>query len=171
MRPRRCPNPGQLYEITTRTTDKQLLLRPDERVNEIVLGVIGRAQQLNGARLHAFVFMSTHYHMLLSVDDAAQMSGFLRMVNGNLTVKLNDYHERSGGSWQRRFRAIPVAEDEETQVSRLRYLLSHGVKENLVERPSEWPGASALPWLEHGTPLQGVWTSFTARYHASRRKG
>ena len=171
MRPRRCPNPGQLYEITTRTTDKQLLLRPGARVNEIILGVIGRAQQLNGARLHAFVFMSTHYHLLVSVDDAAQMSGLLRMINGNLTVKLNDYNERSGGSWQRRFAAIPVAADEETQVSRLRYFLSHGVKENLVERPGEWPGASSLPWLERGTPLTGTWTSFTERYHATRRKG
>ena len=141
MRPRRCPNPGQLYEITTRTTDKQLLLRPDERVNEIVLGVIGRAQQLNGARLHAFVFMSTHYHMLLSVDDAAQMSGFLRMVNGNLTVKLNDYHERSGGSWQRRFRSIPVAEDEETQTVRDEL----GVTKRLHKRH----GQSTMPqWID-----------------------
>ena len=62
MRPLRCPIPGYLYEITTNTINGEHLLRPSEKINPIILGVIGRAQQLTGVRIHGFVFMSTHYH-------------------------------------------------------------------------------------------------------------
>ena len=61
MRPRRGPNPGQLFEITTRSIDRRLLLRPSKEVNDIIVGVIGRAQQHYDIQIHAFVFMSTHY--------------------------------------------------------------------------------------------------------------
>ena len=53
---------------------------------------------------------------------------------------------------------------------RLRYLLAHGVKEKLVRRAQDWPGASSLPWLVRGKPIRGIWTSFTDRYHATHRK-
>jgi hypothetical protein len=36
--------------------------------------------------------------------------------------------------------AIVVSDEEAAQVGRLRYILAHGVKENLVERVLDWPG-------------------------------
>ena len=45
MRPRRGPNPGQLFEITPRSIDRRLLLRLSKEVNDIIVGVIGRAHQ------------------------------------------------------------------------------------------------------------------------------
>ena len=171
MRPLRCPIPGYLYEITTNTINGEFLLRPSDEVNRIILGVVGRAQDLTGVRIHAFVFMSTHYHLLVSVRSTRQKSRFMRMLNGNLSKKLNHHHKRSGTMWHRRFRAIGVAADRETQESRMRYILTHGVKEGLVERTTDWPGASALPWLLRDEKLTGIWTDFTARYKAQRREG
>ena len=170
MRPRRGPNPGQLFEITTRSIDRRLLLRPSKEVNDIIVGVIGRAQQHIDVQLHAFVFMSTHYHMLATVASAEDMSAFIGFINCNITRKLNDLNKRRGSSWQRRFTAIGVSKDRCTQERRLRYLLAHGVKEKLVRRAQDWPGASSLPWLVLGKPIRGIWTSFTARYHATHRK-
>ncbi len=169
MRPLRCPIPGYIYEITTSTINGEFLLRPSDEVNRIVLGVIGRAQDLTGVRIHGFVFLSTHYHLLISVRNTRQKSAFMRMLNGNLSKKLNHHHQRTGTMWHRRFRAIGVAADRETQESRMRYILAHGVKEGLVARTTDWPGASALPWLLRGDKLVGIWTDFTARYHAQRR--
>lgn len=37
--------------------------------------------------------------------------------------------------------------DDDALEGRLRYILSHGVKECLVRKPSEWPGLSCLPQL------------------------
>ena len=172
MRPLRGPHPGQLFEITTRSINRRKLLRPSKKVNDIIVGVIGRAQQLKNVnvQLHAFVFMSTHYHILAPADTAQDMSKFIGFINCNITRKLNALNKRSGTGWQRRFRSIGVSNDPCTQRRRLRYLLAHGVKEKLVRRAKDWPGASSLPWLVRGKPIRGVWTSFTARYHATHRK-
>jgi REP element-mobilizing transposase RayT len=171
MRPLRCPLPRGLYEICTRVTGNGLLMRPSDEVNDIILGVIGRAQTQNDVELHAFVFLSNHYHILLSVPSGAALSKFMQFVNGNIARKLNIINDRDGAFWERRFRAIPVSADESTQVWRLRYLLAHGTKENLVGRVEDWPGASSLPWLRDGKKIRGKWQSLTQLYHARRRKG
>ena len=171
MRPRRGPNPGQMFEITTRSVDRRLLLRPSKEVNDIIIGIVGRAQKHIDVKLHAFVFMSTHYHILATVSSADDMSKFIGFINGNITRKLNALNKRNGTGWKRRFKAIGVSKDRCTQERRLRYLLAHGVKEKLVRRAQDWPGASSLPWLVRGKSISGTWTSFTERYHAKHRQG
>ncbi|MCO4764518.1 MAG: transposase [Myxococcales bacterium] len=170
MRPLRCPFPLYCYEITTRTINRQFLMRPEEDIRTIILGVIARAQDLTGVRIHAFHFASNHYHLLITCRNTEQKSKFMRLVNGNLSKKLNHFHGRSGTMWHKRFRAIGVAPDEASQTARLRYIMAHGVKEDLIDKVGDWTGATALPWLLHGESIYGVWTDFTARYHASRRK-
>jgi hypothetical protein len=39
------------------------------------------------------------------------------------------------GIWSRRYQSIPVSGEEGAQIARLKYVLSHGVKEELVKRP------------------------------------
>ena len=163
--------PDFIYEVTNRTIDRTLLLRPSEKVNETILGVIAHAQKKTGVHIFALVFMSSHYHMLLGADDAEQMARFMRMVNGNITRKLNDLHDRTGAGWAGRFHSIVVANDPETQESRLRYIIAHGVKENLVRRVEDWPGANSVGWLLRGERITGIWMDFTARYYARRRVG
>jgi hypothetical protein len=42
------------------------------------------------------------------------------------------------------------------------YVIAHGCKECLVERPEQWPGASSVKALLEGTVLQGRWIDRTA---------
>lgn len=169
MRPLRSALPPGLFELTTRATGNALLLRPSPEVNATILGVIGRAQSMYDVDLHAFVFLSSHYHMLLSAPSAKVLSAFLQFVNGNIARKLNILNDRDGAAWERRFRAIPVAPDRITQRWRLRYILAHGVKEGLVGRVEDWPGVSSLPFLRDGARLIGVWQDRTGLYHERRR--
>jgi hypothetical protein len=55
------PEGGALVEVTLRTIQSRLLLRPGPAVNEIILGVLGRAQRLYGVRCCSVVFLSNHY--------------------------------------------------------------------------------------------------------------
>jgi len=48
------PN-GALVETTTRTMQGRLLLRPSPELEDIILGVIGKAQSLHPVAIHAFV--------------------------------------------------------------------------------------------------------------------
>ena len=172
MRPLRTPPlPGGMREITLTTTNNQLLLRPSREVNRAILGVIAKAQMgLPQLRLHAFAFVSNHYHMLVSAETSETIARFAQFINCNITIKLNKINERSGTTWAHRYRGIDVSADEATQVWRLRYLLAHGVKENLVARVDDWPGCTSIPWLRDGVDLWGVWTNHTKKGDAQRRK-
>ena len=56
--------------MTVRTSQSRLLLRPDPAVNEIILGVLGRAQRLYPVRCCSVVFMSNHWHGVLTDPEA-----------------------------------------------------------------------------------------------------
>ncbi len=168
-RPLRFIPPGSLVEVTTRTVQGRLLLRPSPELNDIVLGVLGRAQALFGMELHAFAVMSNHVHLLLSPRDAAQLAAFMAHVNGNIAREAGRVYDWRERFWGRRYRAIVVM-DETAQVGRLRYLVAQGCKEGLVAQAQDWPGASCVLALTQGTALAGHWFDRTAE-HAARRKG
>ena len=168
MRPIRSGRPNTLFEVTDRTLNGAMLMTPVEEVNKTILGCIAKAQDHYAVRLHAFIFMSNHFHVLLSADDADQLSKFIGFVKGNCAKKINRLIGRRGPLWERRYRAIQVTFDDVAQTGRLRYLLAHGVKERLVRKAREWPGVSSLPWLLDGSELNGVWHSLTAEYKGTR---
>jgi REP element-mobilizing transposase RayT len=169
MRQLRTPLLGGTYEVSARITGQQLLAAPTRAVDEAVKAVLGRALALSPVELHYYVFMSNHFHMLLTVKSSEQLSAFMQFVNGNLARALNRVLGRNGAVWERRFSALPVASDEATLVARLGYLVAHGVKEDLVERPQDWPGATALGWLTRGAKLVGKWVDRVALFKARRR--
>jgi hypothetical protein len=63
------PEVGALVEVTVRTRHSRLVLRPSPALNEIVIGVLGRAQKRYGVLCCSVVFVSTHWHALLWVHD------------------------------------------------------------------------------------------------------
>jgi hypothetical protein len=69
--------------------------------------------------------------------------------------------------WGRRYQAIPVSDEPDAQLSRLRYILSQGCKEGIVSRPEHWRGAHCVRELISGTAtLHGEWVDRTAMYRA-----
>jgi hypothetical protein len=163
------PEGGALVEVTVRTTQSRLLLRPSPALNERVIGVLGRAQQLYGVRCSCVAFASNHWHALLQVDDAEQLCRFMQYVDGNIAREVGDLVGWSGPFWARRYTSIVVSDEEAAQVERFRYILSHGVKENLVERVLDWPGVHAARSILEDKPLTGYWFDRTQEYAARNR--
>ena len=158
-------------EVTLRTFQSRLLLRPGPAVNEIILGVLGRAQRLYGVRCCSAVFLSNHFHCLLQVDDAQQLSRFMQHVDGNLSAEIGrkELHDWPGTMWSRRYQSIVVSAEPAAQVERLRYHLAHGVKEGLVDRVKRWPGVHFAKSILGGKPFKGLWFNRTAEFAARNR--
>ncbi len=163
------PDGGSLVEVTVRTIQSRLLLRPSPTLNETVIGVLGRAQRLYDVRCSCVVFVSNHWHALLSVQDAQQLSRFMQYVNSNVAREVGALVDWSGPFWSRRYSAIVVSEEETAQVARLRYCLAHGVKEHLVERVDQWPGVHSARAILDDKSLQGYWFDRTQEYAARNR--
>jgi hypothetical protein len=159
-----------MVEITDRTAEGRLLLRPGPNFNDIFIGVLGRAQRRYAMTIHYCSPLSNHYHLLVSPSSPQQLSGFNRYFKAKLAKEICRIHGCKDKVWARRYQAIVVSNEERAQVARLRYLLSHGVKEGLVARIAEWPGPNFLRSLLAGVPLTGTWFDRTAECKA-RRKG
>jgi REP element-mobilizing transposase RayT len=157
-------------EVTCRTLHARLLLRPSPELDEIIGGILGRAQRLYPLQLINYVFASNHYHLLVWVQDAERLSQFVGYLNSNLAREVSRLTGWSGKIWEKRYQAIPVSNEEAAQVERFRYVLSHGVKENLVAHLADWPGVHAVRQLLGDEPLTGYWFDRTQEYSARRRR-
>jgi REP element-mobilizing transposase RayT len=158
-----------LVEVTLRTLHGRLLLRPSTRANDLIVGVIGRAQRRCGMKIHGVVVLGNHAHLILSPDSPQQLAAFMEYAAGNIAREIGRLHNWREKFWARRYRAILISHEEAAQVARLAYLLGNGVKEGLVERPHHWPGVHCARALCSGTDLRGTWFDRTAQYEARRR--
>jgi REP element-mobilizing transposase RayT len=162
--------PGSLVEVTSRTVQGRLLMRPSPLVTELTLGVLARAARLYPVEIHAFCFLSNHFHLLLTVPSAERLAAFMNYLNSNLARELGrlvDWRERF---WGRRYQAVLVDDDEAAQRDRLVYLLRQGTKEGLVRSPREWPGAHSTQALLTGDSIRGRWFDRSLAYRARRRR-
>jgi hypothetical protein len=167
-RPLRFIPEHSLVEITTRTLQGRLLLKPSPELTDLILGVIGKAQSLYSMTIHAFVFLSTHAHFLLSPSSAGQLALFMQFVNANVAKEAGRLHVWRERLWSRRYRSIVVA-DEKAAHARLRYILAHGAKEGLIGTPGAWPGPNCIAALTTGALLRGIWFDRSAEFLARQR--
>lgn len=161
--------PDVVYEVTARTIQGRMLLRPSPAFNRLVAGVIGRAQALYpSVMLYGVFVLSNHITWLVSSARPADISAFFAHVQGNLSRVVGREHDWSGPLWERRVRAIPIV-DVASLIDRFRYLLAQGTKEGLVLSPLLWPGVSCVRALLGLEPLRGLWHDFEAFTRALRR--
>jgi REP element-mobilizing transposase RayT len=159
--------PVATFEVTTRTLQSRLLLRPSTELNEIILGVLGKALELYPVMLHLVVVASNHIHMLITTKNAKLLSDFMRHVNSNVAREAGKLHRWREKFWGRRFTALEIEDDDEL-IKRAAYLLSHGCKEGLVLRPGDWPGVNCVEAVTRGKSLSGIWYDRTKEYEAER---
>lgn len=153
--------PGEIYLLTIRCFQGRSLLRPSERTNEVLGGVLARAVRMTGVELFAFAFASTHMHLLVRAP-RANLPRFMQHLSTNISKKVGFLTGWRGAFWERRYSAQPVL-DEAALQERVRYLLAHGPKEGLVRKCSEWPGLSCLKLLLDRRPRRFRWFNWTRR--------
>jgi hypothetical protein len=120
-------------------------------------------------RIVAFVFLSNHFHLLLLPDSPQQLASFMAYLASNVAREVGRVRQWREKFWSRRYRAIPVSNEDSAQIERLRYVLAHGAKEGFVARPRDWPGPHAISALLEGAAIGGTWFDRSAEYRARRR--
>jgi hypothetical protein len=114
--------------------------------------------------------LPNRFRLLLIVDDAEEVSGFMRDLQSKTAREVNRLTGWKGPVFEHRYDMSVVTGEEPAQVERLKHVLAQGVEENLVERVCQWPGVHSAEALMHGTPLEGHWFDRTRQY-AARNQG
>jgi putative transposase len=94
-------------------------------------------------KLHAWVLMSNHVHLLVNSGSTTAFSDLLRRTNGVYARRFNRTKGRSGAVWQEDPRIQPIVFDDYFIACQL-YIELNPVRAALVEDPSDYPWSSCL---------------------------
>ncbi len=167
--PLRYHPPGAYFEITARTIHGALYLRPSRELNRRIEAVIARAQKLYGVEIVAYNVMGNHYHLLGRAKGLAARTAFIRHINRGIGTAAREVNGVDGPIWEGRPK-IRIVLDEVALTQRVRYICSNGVKEGLVETPTEWPGATAARALVTQRDVVAMWLPAAARHALAQGK-
>jgi REP element-mobilizing transposase RayT len=157
---------GMIYHIISKTLRGQFLLAPKKGVSALCGGVVAMARQnWPDVKLYGFAFMSNHIHLMVS-GGGDEVSGFVGFIKREISRRLGQRYKLPGTFWHQRYVATALP-TEESQVKCLKYILSQGVKEDLVERPEHWPGLHCAKHLMTGAQIKAQWFHATA-YHRAK---
>ena len=166
--------PGTLVEVTSRTMDGAHHFSPALRT--AIIEAIAKAQFISKIKIYAYSVMSNHYHLLASAQGPRELGKFLELFHSALGRMVNFTTGRRGRMWQRRASVVRVSDEPYTQIQRVRYILSNGVKETGLKHPSHWTGPHVAHYFANGEPetagetnafLQDIackFNNFTRRY-------
>ena len=126
--------------VTRRTTQRQFLLRPSKVINQCIKYCVAIAAEKSEVELHALVFMSNHYHIILT-DIEGKLPVFTETLNRLIAKALNVYHDRGENFWAGHVQPSHVILPERMDVlNKLVYLLCNPVEAGLVKEGKDWPG-------------------------------
>lgn len=97
---------GAVYHVMSRGNRQQKVFRTDQD-NALFLAALGEACGRTGWKVHAYVLMGNHYHLLLETAEANLVAG-MQWLQSTYTKRFNAGHREWGHLFQGRYKAIPV---------------------------------------------------------------
>ena len=94
-----------------------------------------------GCRLHAYVLMSNHVHLLLTPDQTGAVSRLMHTFSRNYVGLFNGRHGRTGTLWEGRYKACLV-DSGSYFLACSRYIELNPVRAWMVPHPGDHPWSS-----------------------------
>ncbi len=135
--------PGRTYLVTRRCTQRQFLLRPERAIDDAFLYCLAVAAERFGITVHGWLAMSSHIHYLVT-DHRGNLPAFLAFFHGMLARLVNSLRGRWENLWASEPTSAVWCVEAADRFDKLVYTLSNPVQDHLVERSSDWPGATSF---------------------------
>ena len=145
--------------VTRRCALRKFFLRPEKEINEIILYCLGYASKRYNIYIHAFIFMSNHYHIILT-DPDGNMPSFMSWFNAYVAKNLNVIHNKKESIWSPGSYSCAIFGypgfylSEEDIIDKLVYVYTNPVSAGLVKTFKDWPGVISMPGQVEGKPIK-----------------
>ena len=140
----RIEYPGAYYHVMARGNRRERIYR-DDTDRRFFLHTLGEAAERTGWRVHAWVLMGNHYHLLLETPQPNLVAG-MGWLQNTYTRRFNTRHEEWGRLFGDRYKAV-VAEGRagEYYGALLDYIHLNPVRAGLVV-PARGQSVRDYPW-------------------------
>lgn len=101
---------GAVYHIISRGDRQEAIFRDQEDCRSF-LETLAEMCKRTGIRIHAYVLMGNHYHLLVETPEPNLVAG-MKWLQGAYTQRFNRRHHLNGHLFQGRYKAIPVQVEE-----------------------------------------------------------
>ena len=107
----------------------------------LYLELLREASELFGLQVHAYCLMTNHIHLLLTPNEAVDLSPAMKRLTQIYVQRINRFYRRSGPLWSGRYKTALVGSDNYL-LSCYRYIELNPVRASMVTSPSEYPWSS-----------------------------
>ncbi|MDN5864933.1 MAG: transposase [Gammaproteobacteria bacterium] len=125
---------------------------------------LGEYAEREVCRLHAYVLMTNHVHLLLSSDTAQGVGRLMKRLGQRYVQYINRSYRRSGTLWEGRYRSCLAGEGAYV-LSCYRYIELNPVRAAMVEHPGQYR------WSSYGANAQGEASELLTPHSLYKRLG
>jgi putative transposase len=139
-RPPRLDLPGVPQHIVQRGNDRQPCFFTEKDYVRYLDG-LREITQRERCKVHAYVLMTNHVHLLMTPDSVGSISRVMQSLGRRYVRYINDSYRRTGTLWEGRYKACLV--DTESYLLRCyRYIELNPVRAQMVTNPSDYAWSS-----------------------------
>jgi len=143
-RPLRVEYEGAFYHVTSRGNEKKEIFSAPEDYEQFKT-YLYEAREKFGYKLHAYVLMTNHFHLLIETPEA-NLNRLMHYINGSYTGYFNRHNRRVGHLFQGRYKALLV--DRDNYLEELsRYMHLNPVRARMVEKPEDYAYSSYRSYI------------------------
>jgi putative transposase len=156
-RPLRICYEGAFYHVMNRGRNKAAIFLSSHDFNSFLILLRQACERFN-VKVLAYCLMSNHYHLLIHTPEA-NLSRFMRHVDGVSTQRYNRQYKKDGSLFKGRFKSILV-EEEDYLIRLIRYIHLNPFKAKMNTDPHKYAWSSHQYYLSGKD--EGEW--LTAQY-------
>jgi len=132
--------PGVPLHIIQRGNNRQACFFADEDFR-FYLDWLGEYAAKARCRIHAYVLMTNHVHLLISSEEPQGVGALMKALGQRYVQYVNRTYQRSGSLWEGRFRSC-LTQEESYLLSCMRYIELNPVRAGMVAHPGEYRWSS-----------------------------
>ncbi|HEX4037191.1 MAG TPA: transposase [Acidobacteriaceae bacterium] len=135
--PESIARPSRTFFVTTSTFMRKSILQSDRNAT-LLTEVFRSCVAAKHFRLHDFVIMPDHVHLLLTVSGETTVEKAMQFIKGGFSFRLKRETGHNGEVWQRGFSDHRVR-DRESYKSHRTYIAMNPVRAGLAKSPEDFP--------------------------------
>ncbi|MFG1487475.1 transposase [Halobacteriovorax sp. RZ-1] len=151
------------YHVTRRTNNRDWFNIPINEVWDIVKDSMKYAQDNAPTKVHAFVLMSNHYHLLISTPKC-NLHHFMMYFNRRLSREINRRAKRENHCFANEYKAT-IVNDQRYLETVYRYIYQNPMRAGLTEDIHSYPYSSL-----HFSSYEAKQFNFEPHFHFEREK-
>jgi putative transposase len=132
--------PGVPQHVIQRGNNRQPCFL-QERDYRFYLESLHEASTQTGCRVHAYVLMTNHVHLLITPEGVGAISHVMQRLGRRYVAYFNQAYRRSGTLWEGRFKACLI-DSERYLLTCYRYIELNPVRAAMVDAPERYAWSS-----------------------------